>query len=186
MPNAVWMLLLAAAPIVAQDGVKFDTPEVRVIEAVNTPGQRSALHKHDVNRVMIYLDDGHMELTDPQGNVENVRWKAGDVRWSPAGGPHTSANVGSTTYRIISDRLGSVRQFGTIVEDIKRPRRFCNAVDKNGGGIIDATKHLLCYKVRSPAGPPTRSTVFILNQFGNDSFTLFGTRELCVPTEVIP
>jgi len=34
-------------------------------------------------------------------------------------------------------------QFGTIVEDIKRPRRFCNAVDKNGGGIIDATKHLL-------------------------------------------
>jgi len=105
MLNAAWMLLLAAAPLVAQDGVKFDTPEVRVIEAVNSPGQRNALHKHDVNRVMIYLDDGHMELTDPQGKVDDVRWNAGDVRWSPAGGPHTSANVGSTTYRIIEVEL---------------------------------------------------------------------------------
>jgi quercetin dioxygenase-like cupin family protein len=105
MPNAAWMLLLAAAPLLAQDGVKFDTSEVRVIAAVNSPGQRSALHKHDVNRVMIYLDDGHMELTDPQGKVEDVRWNAGDVRWSPAGGPHTSANVGSTTYRIIEVEL---------------------------------------------------------------------------------
>ena len=105
MPNAAWILLLAAAPLTAQDGVKFDTPEVRVIEVVTPPGQRSALHKHDVNRVMIYLDDGHMELTDPQGKVENARWKAGDVRWSPAGGPHTSANVGSTTYRIVEVEL---------------------------------------------------------------------------------
>jgi quercetin dioxygenase-like cupin family protein len=105
MLNAAWMLLLAAAPLVAQDGVKFDTPEVRVIEAVNSPGQRNALHKHDFNRVMIYLDDGHMELTDPNGKVEDVRWNAGDVRSSPAGGPHTSANVGSTTYHIIEVEL---------------------------------------------------------------------------------
>src|SRR5260370_6318360 len=105
MRNAACMLLLAAAPLLAQDGVKFDTPEVRVIEVVAPRGQRSALHKHDVNRVMIYLDDGHMELTDPQGKVEDMRWKAGDVRWSPAGGPHTSANVGSTTYRIVEVEL---------------------------------------------------------------------------------
>src|ERR1051326_6618748 len=105
MPNAAWMLLLAAAPLAAQNAVKFDTPEVRVIEVVIPPGQRSALHKHDVNRVMIYLDDGHMELTDPQGKIDDVRWKAGDVRWSPAGGLHTSVNVGSTTYRIVEVEL---------------------------------------------------------------------------------
>jgi len=54
---------------------------------------------------MIYLDDGHMELTRPDGNVESMRWNAGDVRWSPAGGPHISANVGSTTYRIVEVEL---------------------------------------------------------------------------------
>jgi len=109
-------------------------------------------------------------------------------------GPPQTSNPGIDhfeCYRIAGARFHAAGvsvqdQFGTIVEDIKRPRRFCNAVDKNGGGIIDATKHLLCYKVRSPAGPPTKSTVFILNQFGNDSFTLFGTREFCVPTEVTP
>ena len=105
MPNAAWMLLLAAAPLAAQNAVKFDTPEVRVIEVVTPPGQRSALHKHDVNRVMIYLDDGHMELTDPQGKIDDVRWKAGDVRWSPSVGLHTSVNVGSTTYRIVEVEL---------------------------------------------------------------------------------
>jgi len=36
MSNAAWMLLFAAVPLLAQDGVKFDTPEVRVIEAVNS------------------------------------------------------------------------------------------------------------------------------------------------------
>jgi quercetin dioxygenase-like cupin family protein len=113
MRNAAWMVLLATAPLMAQDsknefgaaGVKLDTPELRVIEAITSPGQRSALHEHRVNRVMIYLDDGHMTLTDPQGQIEDVRWKAGDVRWSPAGGPHISENVGGTTYRIVEVEL---------------------------------------------------------------------------------
>ena len=100
-------LVLCAGSLAAQNTspVKFDTPEVRVLEVTNSPGQRSAVHQHDVNRVMIYLDDGHMTLTGSPGPVEDVRWKAGDVRWSPAGGPHISENVGSTTYRIVELEL---------------------------------------------------------------------------------
>ena len=99
------ILLIPLCPLVGEESVKLDTPEVRVIDAVNSPGQRSALHRHDVNRVMIYLDGGHMTLTDPQGQVQDVRWKPGDVRWSPAGGQHISENVGSTTYRIVEVEL---------------------------------------------------------------------------------
>ena len=95
---------LATLPLTAQD-VKFDTPEVRVIEVTTPPGQRSALHEHSMNRVMIYLDDGQMTLTHPDGKVEEVRWKAGDVRWSPAGGRHTSENDGNTPYRIVELEL---------------------------------------------------------------------------------
>src|SRR5579859_358293 len=102
--RTMWWLgvLLAASVLAGQDsGVKFDTPEVRVIEVTTAPGQKSAMHTHQVNRVMIYLDDGHMTLTDAQGKVEDVRWRAGDVRWSPAAGPHVSENVGSAPYRIV-------------------------------------------------------------------------------------
>ena len=101
------LFALCAGSLAAQNAspVKFDTPEVRVLEVTNSPGQRSAVHQHDVNRVMIYLDDGHMTLTGAPGPVEDVRWKTGDVRWSPAGGPHISENIGSTTYRIVELEL---------------------------------------------------------------------------------
>ena len=108
MLRVTWSILaLAALPLAGQapSGVKFDTPEVRVIEVTTSPGQRSALHEHAMNRVMIYLDDGHMTLMSPDGKVEDLRWRAGDVRWSPAGGQHMSENADATTYRIVELEL---------------------------------------------------------------------------------
>jgi len=108
MLRAIWSIFaLAALPLAGQapPDVKFDTPEVRVIEVTTPPGQKSALHEHSMNRVMIYLDGGHMTLTHPDGKVEDLRWKAGDVLWSPAGGQHVSENAGATTYRIVELEL---------------------------------------------------------------------------------
>jgi len=104
MRNAGWMLLLVAARITAQD-VKFDTPEARVVEVVTSPGQRSPMHEHHTNRVLIYLDTGHQTLTDAHGNVQELRFHHGDVVWSPAGAQHISENVGATTYRIVEVEL---------------------------------------------------------------------------------
>lgn len=75
-------------------------------------------------------------------------------------------------------------QFGTIVAAIKRPVRYCAPVDKNGEGIMDPSTHLLCYQVRSPAGAPTHDTLYSLNQFGQDTFNVFGPREICVPSTI--
>ncbi len=75
-------------------------------------------------------------------------------------------------------------QFGSIVASIKRPVRYCAPVDKNGEGIMDPNTHLVCYQVRSAAGAPTHDTLYSLNQFGPDTFTVFGPRELCVPSTV--
>jgi quercetin dioxygenase-like cupin family protein len=122
MQSSLWVNLLILAPsLAAQQTVKFDTPEVRVIEAVHSPGQRSAVHEHHANRVMIYLDDGHMTLTDAHGREQEARWKAGDVRWSPAGGQHISENVGSTTYRLIAVELKN--NPGTLPESALDPVR---------------------------------------------------------------
>lgn len=60
-----------------------------------------------MNRVMIYLDAGKMTLTDPNGKVETLNFKAGEVLWSPAGGLHTSLNVSDHAVRIVEVELKS-------------------------------------------------------------------------------
>lgn len=100
-------LLLATATLaLAQDNrVPVNNDYVRVVRAHNTPGQKSRLHKHDVNRIMIHIDDGKMRLAYADGKVQDIPWKAGDVRWDPANGMHTSENIGGTSYNIVEVEL---------------------------------------------------------------------------------
>jgi len=80
-------------------------------------------------------------------------------------------------------------QFGTLNLDIKRPVRFCAAADKNGEGIIDADANLTCYQVRPVTGSPrfkAPGNIFTTNQFGTAINRVFGPRELCVPTAIVP
>jgi hypothetical protein len=77
-------------------------------------------------------------------------------------------------------------QFGTIVVDIKRPRRLCVPAEKNNeGGPINPVDHLMCYEVRLAASSPpfmSAGQIFINNQFGPDMFDAFRPTELCVPS----
>ena len=81
--------------------VVIDDDQVRVLVVTDAPGRKSAPHRHERNRVMIYLDAGAMRLSYDDGNVKNLSWKAGDVRWDPAGGIHTSENTGRAPVRIV-------------------------------------------------------------------------------------
>jgi hypothetical protein len=76
-------------------------------------------------------------------------------------------------------------QFTTQRLDVKKPLKLCVPADKNGEGIFDASQNLMCYKVRA-ASPAERftgaGTVFVNNQFGDDSFGVYRPTELCVPS----
>ena len=95
-------LLLAFA---ADDRVKIDNDAVRVLNVVDQPHNPSALHRHEVNRVMIYLSDGDLTVRYQDGHIDEQHWKAGQVAWSAAGGLHTSENVGAKPLRIIEVEL---------------------------------------------------------------------------------
>ncbi len=43
---------------------------------------------------------------------------------------------------------------------VKKPFLFCNPVNKDGGGILNATDHLTCYKIKGPKfdGPNVQVT----------------------------
>ncbi len=76
-------------------------------------------------------------------------------------------------------------QFGSIVVDVKRPRRLCVPVNKNGEGIFKSAEHLMCYQVRlAKSSPPftPAGQLFIRNQFGIDILNGFRPTELCVPS----
>jgi uncharacterized RmlC-like cupin family protein len=95
-------LLLAFA---VDDRVKIDNQAVRVLNVVDQPHNPSALHRHELNRVMVYLTSGDLHVRYQDGRVDDQHWKAGQVAWSPAGGLHISENVGTRPLNIIEVEL---------------------------------------------------------------------------------
>ncbi len=107
MPFKSLSLLLASAALfaAADHGVVLDNDAVKVIKAIDAPGKKGGMHKHDVNRVMIYLDAGHQRIVQEDGKVRDFMVKAGEVRFDHAGGMHTSENVGKEPLRIVEVEL---------------------------------------------------------------------------------
>jgi quercetin dioxygenase-like cupin family protein len=87
------------------DRVKIDNDAVRVLNVVDQPHHPSDLHRHELNRVMIYLTSGDLTVRYQDGKVDEQHWKAGQVAWSPAGGMHISENVGAEPLHIIEVEL---------------------------------------------------------------------------------
>lgn len=89
----------------ADNRVALDNQAVRVLKALEQPRQKTPLHQHVYNRVIIYLDAGEMTVHPDRGLVETTRYTAGQVTWSPAGGKHISENSGNAPMRIVEIEL---------------------------------------------------------------------------------
>lgn len=104
--NWRFLALLAAVGLWgAADDVKIDSPQARVLVVTEQPHHKSAMHQHPMNRVMIYLSSGQMIRTLASGKVEKLDFKAGDVRWSPAEGPHSSEYIADHPIQIVEVEL---------------------------------------------------------------------------------
>jgi quercetin dioxygenase-like cupin family protein len=86
---------------------KIDNEDARVLVVTSAPGVKGALHDHKMNRVMIYLDAGKIELVSADGKKETQNFKAGEVLWSKATGMHTSENLSGHPVRIVEIELKS-------------------------------------------------------------------------------
>jgi len=91
----------------ADDPVKIDNDEAKVLVVNSAADAKSQMHEHKMNRVMIYLDPGKMTLTSAAGHVDTLNFKAGEVLWSPAAGMHVSHNVSGHPVRIVEIELKS-------------------------------------------------------------------------------
>ncbi len=74
------------------------------------------------------------------------------------------------------------------VFDVKKPTRFCNAVDKNGEGVLQPDAHLVCYQVALARTTPKqpkhvkRLAVRLNNQLGPLSVDTLKESEVCLPS----
>jgi hypothetical protein len=102
-----WTLMAAAAiPCFAQNPVVVENDWVRVVRAANIPSQLSRPHVHLVNRVMVHLDRGTLRIDNKEtGVAREIPFRAGEVRWDPRVGLHTSENIGGTAIRIVEIEL---------------------------------------------------------------------------------
>ena len=69
---------------------------------------------------------------------------------------------------------------------VVKPTRVCTPVDKNGEGIVNGSRHLVCYKVRPLATITVPAQVFVNNQFGPETVVLKKPDELCIPSVKLP
>lgn len=82
-----------------------DNDQVRVLKVVVSPHQKTRLHDHKINRVMIYLQPGRQTLAYGGGKTTTLNWKAGEVLWSPASGMHVAELVTDQPVTIIEIEL---------------------------------------------------------------------------------
>lgn len=102
-------LCLAATPAHAQDPVKVspkhysvlvDNAQVRVLKVNAGPGEKTAMHQHPDN-IVILLTDGKITFTDASGKSETVETKAGQALSAAGPQTHAGTNVGSTALEAI-------------------------------------------------------------------------------------
>ena len=77
-------------------------------------------------------------------------------------------------------------QFESRLARTKKCYRFCNPVDKDGGGIMNPKAHLTCYRLKDLSSDPPIPLIDLNteNQFGEMKLTARtrSTRLLCVPS----
>lgn len=115
MRQALWMTLAAAvawgvsvAPSSAQDAVKvdpkhykveFENADVRVLRITYGPGEKSVMHEHPAS-VAVFVTDGKVKFTLPDGKTIDADAKAGTTQWNDAQ-KHLPENVGSAPFEVI-------------------------------------------------------------------------------------
>jgi beta-alanine degradation protein BauB len=122
--NRLFMLaIFPAASLLAQAGAAIDNDQVRVVTVTDQPHVKSQPHDHKLNRVMVYLQAGAQDIT-PQGGKKTVqRFKAGEVKFSPASGTHISEIVSDAPVTIVEIELKKPgdpsKKFDTPLDPLK-------------------------------------------------------------------
>ncbi len=83
--------------------VEFENDQVRVLRVIYGAHEESVMHEHPAS-VGVYLTDGHIRITLPDGRTGQPYVKAGQAMWHPPG-KHLIENLGSTPFELVLTEL---------------------------------------------------------------------------------
>jgi len=110
--TALFVMIMLSGYAFAQDAAKvdpkhykveFENDEVRVLRITYGPGEKSVMHSHPEG-VAIFMTDGEGKFTFPDGKTKDIKFKSGDVVWSPETS-HQPENTGKKSYEVIQIEL---------------------------------------------------------------------------------
>jgi quercetin dioxygenase-like cupin family protein len=103
------VLCLCLAPVLwAQDATKVDSKhytvitdneQMRILKVHYGPHEKSVMHSHPAGAA-VFLTDGKVKFTFPDGKTQDETAKAGDARYTPAV-THQPENVGDKPFEVI-------------------------------------------------------------------------------------
>lgn len=103
------MAVAAVMSLPAQDrNVPIENDKVKVLKVTQAPHIKTRLHKHDMNRVMIYLQPGKQTIDYQGGKTTVLNWKAGEPLWSPKSGMHIAEITSDNPVTIVEIELKNV------------------------------------------------------------------------------
>jgi uncharacterized RmlC-like cupin family protein len=140
---------MLACGLLAQTGPVLENACVRVVNALDRPHQKTALHKHDSNRVMVYLTAGDLDVTGQDGQTEHQHWKAGDVAWSVGGPLHVSENVGAADLRIVEIEIKAP---APSAPPVRNPRLDPIAIDSSRNKLIFENPQVRVFRTTLESG----------------------------------
>lgn len=86
------------------DKVVFENERVRIWELRLPPGQDGALHRHDLDHILVQIEGDRMavvpepETKSPYNEYQEADVLPGQFFYVPRGGVETARNVGKRTY----------------------------------------------------------------------------------------
>jgi len=93
--------LTAGNSTIPKSKVVLENDKVRVNEATFIPGEKPGMHTHDLPHVGVIIDGGTLRFNYPDGKVETLELKDGDVGYRDAHVTHEAINMGKTPIKVI-------------------------------------------------------------------------------------
>ena len=98
----------AAKDKTVQPQVLTDNAKVQIVRWVLQPGERTPVHRHDVDHVGVVLQGSTLRFFVVDGSSNTSEEKTGGVEYAPATGrAHSFENAGKTTFEAVSIDLKS-------------------------------------------------------------------------------